>query len=99
MEKKLKAKWVKALRSGRYQQTKGFLHDEKGYCCLGVLCRLMGAEKKELMHRDFPSNIGLKPGIPGSIIKKLARLNDGPSSDISKRKSFPQIADYIEKNL
>lgn len=31
-------KWVAALRSGDYRQTEGWLHDENGYCCLGVLC-------------------------------------------------------------
>lgn len=30
--------WSKALRSGNYKQTKGKLHDEIGYCCLGVGC-------------------------------------------------------------
>jgi hypothetical protein len=30
--------WVTALRSGRYKQTEGKLHDETGYCCLGVAC-------------------------------------------------------------
>ena len=30
--------WVKALRSGQYQQTKDVLRDDSGYCCLGVAC-------------------------------------------------------------
>lgn len=40
-------KWVTALESGDYQQTKGKLHREEsnginkpGYCCLGVLCEI-----------------------------------------------------------
>lgn len=38
MDKKLKAKWVEALVSGKYQQIQGRLHDGVGgYCCLGVL--------------------------------------------------------------
>jgi hypothetical protein len=32
--------WVDALRSGQYSQTHRTLRDEKGYCCLGVLCDL-----------------------------------------------------------
>jgi hypothetical protein len=33
--------WVKALRSGNYDQTTGKLTDGDGaYCCLGVLCDL-----------------------------------------------------------
>jgi hypothetical protein len=38
----VKAKWLKALRSGKYNQTKGQLKDETGYCCLGVLCEVKG---------------------------------------------------------
>lgn len=37
-------KWVEALRSGEYRQTRGCLHDHKGYCCLGVACDLYGKE-------------------------------------------------------
>jgi hypothetical protein len=38
MNPEVKAKWVAALRSGEYKQIQGRLHDEKGFCCLGVLC-------------------------------------------------------------
>lgn len=30
--------WVEALRSGKYQQAQGALHDAGGFCCLGVAC-------------------------------------------------------------
>lgn len=40
----LKKKWVEALRSGEYQQGEGHLFDGNTYCCLGVLCRVAGAE-------------------------------------------------------
>lgn len=32
--------WVAALRSGDYAQVNGVLHNESGYCCLGVACDL-----------------------------------------------------------
>jgi len=32
----LQRDWIAKLRSGDYAQTQGFLHDESGYCCLGV---------------------------------------------------------------
>jgi hypothetical protein len=38
MQAELKEKWVAALRSGEYAQTKGVLRDKEGFCCLGVLC-------------------------------------------------------------
>src|SRR5687768_1004322 len=34
--------WVPALRSGKYNQTKAVLHDEVGFCCLGVACDVIG---------------------------------------------------------
>lgn len=40
MNPAVKAAWVEALRSGEYQQTNGKLRDDKGFCCLGVLCDL-----------------------------------------------------------
>lgn len=34
-------KWVRALKSGKYHQTKEVLHKEGGgYCCLGVACEV-----------------------------------------------------------
>lgn len=32
-------KWIVALRSGKYKQTKYKLQDENGFCCLGVACK------------------------------------------------------------
>lgn len=54
MNKEIAQLWVDALRSGKYQQTKGRLHRTvgvdygpndsdnvpAGYCCLGVLCEI-----------------------------------------------------------
>ena len=38
--------WVAALRSGEYEQTKSVLHDDVGYCCLGVFCETLGTLKR-----------------------------------------------------
>lgn len=39
-------RWVKALRSGEYEQGRGVLRDHNNrYCCLGVLCDLYAKEK------------------------------------------------------
>lgn len=48
MKKDIKAKWVKALRSGQYKQAKEVLHrggKNGGFCCLGVLTDLYLKEK------------------------------------------------------
>ena len=44
MKPEIKKKWVAALRSGKYNQTKDHLRDENGYCCLGVLCEIAAKE-------------------------------------------------------
>lgn len=41
MNPEWKAKWVAALRSGEYKQTREFLRTSTGFCCLGVLCDLV----------------------------------------------------------
>lgn len=39
---KLQAKWVKALKSDRYEQATGVLKgDSNEYCCLGVACEVI----------------------------------------------------------
>ncbi len=40
MRPEIRARWVTALRSGDYPQTRTRLHDDDGFCCLGVLCDL-----------------------------------------------------------
>ncbi len=40
MKEEIKKKWITALTDGSYRQTKGYLKDKDGYCCLGVLCDL-----------------------------------------------------------
>lgn len=44
MDPEVKARWVAALRSGEYRQTKESLKDSRGHCCLGVLCDLYAKE-------------------------------------------------------
>ena len=44
MKPEIKEKWVAALRSGEYQQTTEVLHDDNGFCCLGVLTELYRQE-------------------------------------------------------
>lgn len=40
----LNKRWIEALESGEYKQTKNFLYDGVGYCCLGVACKVAGRE-------------------------------------------------------
>jgi hypothetical protein len=52
MKKEIAKKWVKALRSGKYKQGKGYLKqlnskNEPRHCCLGVLCELYDQQMKK----------------------------------------------------
>lgn len=65
MDAQLKAKWVTALRSGDYQQTKNTLQDRIGFCCLGVLNEVRGAIQS---YNNLPRLVG--------NWEVLARMND-----------------------
>jgi hypothetical protein len=45
MDPKIKEKWIEALRSGKYEQGEGTLNKDNKFCCLGVLCEVVGLEK------------------------------------------------------
>jgi hypothetical protein len=52
INKKQFKKWIEALDSGEYKQTKGTLQDKKGYCCLGVGCKVLVPEDKLVLDKD-----------------------------------------------
>lgn len=101
MKKDVKEKWLTALRSGEYTQTKGRLHrteasrlSSAGYCCLGVLCEVAVAEGViDSYVADaayLPAAVRTWAGLRFEPMQTLARMND------NRGRSFEQIADYIE---
>lgn len=99
------SKWVKALRSGKYKQSKMELQTPKGYCCLGVACDIfIKKEKKMLSHPTkhlrgvFPTSQPYAPEwlkeIDNDFYEKtgvlLSILND------FKNYNFMEIADMLE---
>lgn len=56
--KENRKKWVDALRSGEYEQGRGFLCKEEKYCCLGVLCEVAGIQR-QLVHVFTTINAGI----------------------------------------
>ena len=94
-------KWITALRSGEYKQTKSRLQDHKGYCCLGVACRVINKKNSE----DAGILIGVTPDeqrhsptwlkmISRDVDKRfgsgLVSMND------VKLANFDEIADILE---
>jgi hypothetical protein len=51
MKTEIADKWIAALLSGEYKQAKGKLYDGEGYCCLGVLCKVLG---EEFVKEEYP---------------------------------------------
>lgn len=108
MNPEIKAKWVAALRSGKYKQGKNVLcrpssTGELAYCCLGVLGEELGLLSTQ-GHCDWKSwgidgNIG---SIPADEAEELGLSGkQGVLVDMNDRdgKSFNEIADWIEVNL
>lgn len=52
MSKELRKKWIDALRSGDYEQGKGYLRQHDYFCCLGVLCDLVDKNGWDLDHQS-----------------------------------------------
>lgn len=51
------ADWVKALRSGNYEQGQEYLCRDGKFCCLGVLCEIQGFQKDVVPCPEYPDNI------------------------------------------
>jgi len=110
MDKRVKAKWVKALRSGKYKQGRGALKTKNGYCCLGVLCDLHSREvNKKPAFEDTTEYLEASGLLPDEV-KEWAGLTQGEGNpqlgkhsathhNDTNRRTFKQIADRIEKYL
>ncbi len=112
MNPEVKAAWLKALRSGEYQQGKSQLKTPEGaYCCLGVLCDI-----SKLGEWDADNKYNVTEGEDYGIsflpygVREWAGLNSTDpgygnydDSYLSHRNdcgaTFAEIADIIEQNF
>ena len=105
LPKDYKKAWVKALRSGKYQQEYNYLSCDDGFCALGVAyCAVSNIPKNELNYRENLHDVeyaywvklntvpgGLEDGT--MLSEKIIDLNDDKGQD------FEYIADWIEENV
>ena len=112
LQKSVVDAWVRALRSGNYQQTEGRLRRQAGkdysYCCLGVLtevCKRFFPDKEQDLEDSLIRHSLLDAEIfIGDLgFKSCSPTVEGaPSSLIlmndTSRMTFDQIADVIETN-
>lgn len=108
MNAELKAKWVEALRSGKYKQGRGTLRRKNGtFCCLGVLCDVESPDgwmAEPLIGNYIERVDGCGPGyLPVRIAEAAALMTKDQEYLVvlndSDRASFSEIANYIEANL
>ena len=105
MNKEVAMKWIAALRSGKFKQTRSALMEgskgDRSYCCLGVLCAI--SPWKNTYNRMKDAEDGVIPpqvkewagmhsnsGTRPGKVESLIALND------SSGFNFSEIADVIE---
>lgn len=115
MNPEVKEEWVKALRSGKYEQGDGRLvagadTEAPYFCCLGVLCDVMGTKRVDADDvyvgdpiRKTGEESGVSCGYPPAAVCKDAGLGIRAVLTLAKKndegRSFAEIADHIEKYL
>lgn len=103
MSAAIKRKWVKALRSGKFEQGALALRTSKQemqemgidtplFCCLGVLCEVTGTPYRPgSVCSAMPSRAARQRlGLDDELADNLAALNDQGTS-------FKQLANIIEQ--
>lgn len=105
----LQQDWIKALRSGEYKQSAGFLKTGHGFCCLGVLCDVSGYGEWQPYDEggiEKYSTVIDHAAIsyPPSVVSRDAGLNTDLESDLSfmndhEFKTFGEIADFLEERF
>lgn len=102
-------KWVKALRSGKYQQGRDCLFNGIGYCCLGVACLVAGKKFIQKNGDYVVERTKEYAHLPPSI-KRLMKMktsigefkNNGEVNSLiamnDSDQTFEEIADFIEEN-
>lgn len=109
----LKVRWLEALRSKKYEQTRGRLKRittvtadyTPGYCCMGVLCDIVDSTKWHEVEA-FTGSISAGWGDnmtmnypPNSLgLDEVAQVMLGQMND-EREFTFEQIADWVEANL
>jgi hypothetical protein len=86
MTPELKAKWIEALRSGKFPQATGELKKIRsgevvGFCCLGVLCELTGKDGPSQSNFGFLNDDTAKElGLPVASEEEVAKFVNGARS-------------------
>lgn len=108
MKPEIREAWIKALKSGDYEQTSGALRRDNGFCCLGVLCNLHAIAHPELALKqvDVSWYLGEDAGLPKAVMQwagidsKYGEYTNGSlADDNDDGESFSTIARIINRNF
>lgn len=104
--------WIEALRSGNYNQSKGCLRDDNGFCCLGVAANILTKDPWLKNKNDHGQYILRESGNESGVLpdSRYARMvtsyaynRDFATDQTSLAElndahgfTFPMIADVIE---
>lgn len=110
MGPRTKERWIQALRSSDYRQGTGHLYNGQTYCCLGVLCDVLGYKKVASAAWPFVtpkkekvvnSVGGLSP--EGDVDDGIAGLPYSVRSVLAEWNdngvSFEELAEWLDKHL
>lgn len=114
MSPELKAKWIEALRSGKYKQGRYYLKRKDGsMCCWGVAAEVMGCQWKPsksgsvdgqvAVFSDDPAPYTPIHALPKEMVESLG-VSQAMEAKLMQMNdyggyTFEQIADFIEQNL
>lgn len=96
MNEKIKAKWLKALRGGKYRQGKSALQTIDGkFCCLGVLCDLHAKAtgrkwQKPASEDGHPKYMRSHDFLPATVRKWAGMDND--NGELPDSESYESLA-------
>lgn len=98
MNQEIKTKWIEALRSGEYVQTKNALKNQNGFCCLGVLCDIYakstetGAEWIPSKNCETEFTFLDRIGTPPTVVQNWSEMNSrtGYLSGIENRSGITE---------
>lgn len=100
--------WLAALRSGKYrQQRHANLENESGFCCFGVVCRVVNKNHKNMIPVDNAGSVVVFDGHSAALPEVATRalglassfgnFDDDCLSTLNDTGStFAEIADIIE---
>jgi hypothetical protein len=112
MKREVKDEWVAALRSGEFTQATNKLYNGVGYCCLGVLCKVLGFKFEnaygtcycvvgDIQNTHLPTSVMEAAGMCSTSGNFDTPLDSGVDNLIDMNDSghnFDSIANIIEQH-